>query len=267
MTAATGSPTWSAATTATNWLNTIIAYRPGAPPRWSGTCRSACATRLSAASADGQILIIGGSTPAGASDAIYRFDPATGRVRQIGRLPHPITHAARRRSAPPCTWSGAGATPSTPRRRRSGPSIRSPGAVHAAGRLPAALSDTGVFTRRQRDRRRRRPDALGRDRVRGRRAGPRRRLARWTRRSAGPALHRDHVVGDPRQARPRLSGVRTGISRANWSITVRLKRREQIPALVPRRLDARQRVAGAAVLGEQRLAADGAGCSNRRIPP
>ena len=46
------------------------------------------------AAADGAVIVAGGSTPAGnASDAILRFDPATGRVRKIGRLPHPLTHA------------------------------------------------------------------------------------------------------------------------------------------------------------------------------
>lgn len=47
-----------------------------------------------ASSGGGQVIIAGGSTPAGASDAVLRFDPATGRVSRIGRLPAPTTHAA-----------------------------------------------------------------------------------------------------------------------------------------------------------------------------
>ncbi len=51
--------------------------------------------RYAAATAvGGRILIIGGSAPDGASSAIYRFDPASGQVREIGRLPQPITHAS-----------------------------------------------------------------------------------------------------------------------------------------------------------------------------
>jgi len=42
----------------------------------------------------GRLLVLGGSTPAGASGAILRFDPASGRVVRVGRLPHPLTDAA-----------------------------------------------------------------------------------------------------------------------------------------------------------------------------
>jgi N-acetylneuraminic acid mutarotase len=38
------------------------------------------------------LLIIGGSTPSAASNAIYRFDLTTHQVRQLGTLRHPITH-------------------------------------------------------------------------------------------------------------------------------------------------------------------------------
>ena len=76
----------------TNWLDTILAWRPGSSPRVVG--RLPVGLRYAAVTAvGGQILIIGGSTPTAASTAIYRFDPATGRVRRIGRLPQPTTHA------------------------------------------------------------------------------------------------------------------------------------------------------------------------------
>jgi Galactose oxidase, central domain len=77
----------------TNWLHTILAWRPGSPVWVAG--HLPVGLRYAAASAvAGRILIIGGSKPDGASDAIYRFDPASGQVREIGRLPQPITHAS-----------------------------------------------------------------------------------------------------------------------------------------------------------------------------
>ena len=42
----------------------------------------------------GKLLIAGGRTTAGASRAIYRFDPATRSVRRIGSLPYPLMHAS-----------------------------------------------------------------------------------------------------------------------------------------------------------------------------
>jgi hypothetical protein len=39
---------------------------------------------------DGQVFVLGGSTPAGASNAILRFDPATGGVSRVGALPEHV---------------------------------------------------------------------------------------------------------------------------------------------------------------------------------
>ena len=47
-----------------------------------------------AASVDGRIYLLGGSTPRGPSDAIRRLHPATGRTSIAARLPHPLTDAA-----------------------------------------------------------------------------------------------------------------------------------------------------------------------------
>jgi N-acetylneuraminic acid mutarotase len=75
----------------TNYLNTVVAWRPGADPRVEA--RLPVGLRYAAvAIADGGLLVIGGSTPTGASDAIYRFDLTTHQVRQLGTLPHPVTH-------------------------------------------------------------------------------------------------------------------------------------------------------------------------------
>lgn len=46
------------------------------------------------ASLGGRLLVLGGSTPAGPSAAILRFDPTSGRVSPMGHLPQPLTDAA-----------------------------------------------------------------------------------------------------------------------------------------------------------------------------
>ena len=43
---------------------------------------------------DGHIFVFGGSTPAGPSASILRFDPASGRTVHVGHLPQPLTDAA-----------------------------------------------------------------------------------------------------------------------------------------------------------------------------
>jgi N-acetylneuraminic acid mutarotase len=129
----------------TSWLSTILAWRPGSAPRVVGNLpvglRYAATTAI-----DGQILIIGGSAPDGASNAIYRFDPATGTVREIGRLPQPITHASAATLGSFVYLVGgrgnsldsqtAGIWSINPRT----------GAVATAGRLPEPLSDTAALT-------------------------------------------------------------------------------------------------------------------------
>ena len=80
--------------TGTRWLNTILAWRPGARPRVAA--RLPVALRYAAVTAaGGKLVIAGGSTPNGtASRTVLSFDPARGRVRTIGLLPAPTTHAA-----------------------------------------------------------------------------------------------------------------------------------------------------------------------------
>src|SRR6202008_2504099 len=70
----------------THCMNTILAWRPGSPARVAG--QLSVGLRYAAATAvGGRGLIIGGSTPTSASDAIYSFDPATGQGPKLGRLP------------------------------------------------------------------------------------------------------------------------------------------------------------------------------------
>ena len=80
--------------TGTQWLDTIVRWRPGRAARVVGHLPGPLRYAAVAAVA-GRIVIAGGSTPAGtASDAVLSFDPATGSVTRIGRLPAPTTHAA-----------------------------------------------------------------------------------------------------------------------------------------------------------------------------
>ena len=80
--------------TGTRWLDTIVAWKPGGRARVVAHLPSA--VRYAAVTAVGNRLIIaGGSLPSGsASDAVYEYVPAAGRVFRIGRLPAPTTHAA-----------------------------------------------------------------------------------------------------------------------------------------------------------------------------
>jgi N-acetylneuraminic acid mutarotase len=75
----------------TNYLSTVVEWSPGSHPRIEA--HLPVGLRYAAvAVADGGLLVLGGSTPAGASNAIYRFDLTDHRVRRIGTLPQPITH-------------------------------------------------------------------------------------------------------------------------------------------------------------------------------
>jgi YVTN family beta-propeller protein len=80
--------------TGKRWLNTILAWRPGGEPRV--VARLPVPLRYAAVTAaGGKLVIAGGSTPSGtASRTVLSFDPARRRVRAIGRLPAPTTHAA-----------------------------------------------------------------------------------------------------------------------------------------------------------------------------
>jgi N-acetylneuraminic acid mutarotase len=81
-----------------------------------------------------------------ATSQVYSYDPAGGGVRQIGVLPHPLTHAVAAvlgdrvyviggRGADQGTQTNAilAINPAT-------------GRVHRAGHLPVALSDVGAAT-------------------------------------------------------------------------------------------------------------------------
>ena len=76
------------------WLNTILAWKPGGQPRVAARMPSPLGY-AAVTSVGGKLVIAGGSLPSGtASSAVLVFDPVTGRVRRLGRLPAPTTHAA-----------------------------------------------------------------------------------------------------------------------------------------------------------------------------
>ncbi len=80
--------------TGTRWLDTIVAWKPGGSARVVAHLPQP--VRYAAVTAVGARLIIaGGSLPNGtATDAVYEYVPAAGRVFRLGRLPAPTTHAA-----------------------------------------------------------------------------------------------------------------------------------------------------------------------------
>ena len=126
-----------------NWLDTILAWRPGSRVRVVG--HLPVGPRYAAAAAvDGQILIMGGSTPTLASNAIYRFDPATGHVRRIGRLPQPTTHATAATLGSFAYLIGGRGNSDISQTSQIWSIDPRTGRVQLAGDLPRALSDTAV---------------------------------------------------------------------------------------------------------------------------
>ena len=128
-----------------NYLDTVVAWHPGARPHVEA--RLPVGLRYAAvAIADGGLLVIGGSTPTGASDAIYRVDLITHQVRRLGTLAHPATHGeavtlgryvylvgGRRDLLNGQTAAVYAIDPST-------------GKVQAAGHLPQPTSDAAALT-------------------------------------------------------------------------------------------------------------------------
>jgi N-acetylneuraminic acid mutarotase len=91
----------------------------------------------------GNLVIAGGRTTTGPSAAIYRFDPATAKVTQIGRLPAPRMHASAGVIGQTMYVVGgigaAGAVASVV-------AVTADGHARVAARLPQPLSDAGVVT-------------------------------------------------------------------------------------------------------------------------
>jgi N-acetylneuraminic acid mutarotase len=89
-------------------------------------------------------VIAGGSRGESASDEILSFDPSTGLVRRIGRLPSAITHApAVSLGAHVYVLGGRGSASGSQSSAIVAIDPRS-GAAERVGHLPAALSDASA---------------------------------------------------------------------------------------------------------------------------
>jgi YVTN family beta-propeller protein len=132
--------------TGTRWLDTIVAYTPGAAPHV--VAHLPFTVRYTAVSAAGSRLVIaGGSLENGtASSAVLAFDPHTRRVRRIGTLPAPTTHAAAATlGGEVYLVGGRGAGLDTPVTSIVGIDPKT-GKVRNAGSLTTARSDLAVQT-------------------------------------------------------------------------------------------------------------------------
>jgi len=77
--------------TGSQYATGILAFRGGVPRL---AARLPAGLRYAGvASLGGMIYVAGGITTAGTSDAVYRFDPSSGRVELLARLPQPVAHA------------------------------------------------------------------------------------------------------------------------------------------------------------------------------
>lgn len=126
-----------------NWKNTILAWRPGSQPTVAAQLPVGLRYAATAAAA-GRLIIIGGSTPTRASDAIYSFNPETGQVRHIGTLPEPITHGGAATLGSTVYLVGGRGDALNAQTARVWAIDPLTGKVRAAGRLPQPVSDAGV---------------------------------------------------------------------------------------------------------------------------
>ena len=127
----------------TNYLSTVVAWRPGGHPITEA--RLPVGLRYAAvAVASGGLLVLGGSTPTGASDAIYRFDLADHRVRRIGTLPQPITHGGAATLGSTVYLVGGRGNDLNAQSRNVWAIDPVTGRVRAAGYLPQPTSDAAV---------------------------------------------------------------------------------------------------------------------------
>ncbi|MGH2891300.1 MAG: Kelch repeat-containing protein [Solirubrobacteraceae bacterium] len=129
----------------TDYLHTIVAWREGAAPRV--VARLPVGLRYAAvAVARGGLLVIGGSTPVGASDAIYRFDLATHAVSRIGILPHGTTHGDAATLGGTVYLIGGRGDSLDSQTAEIYAIDPVTGKVRRAGRLPQAISDAAAVT-------------------------------------------------------------------------------------------------------------------------
>src|SRR5207248_2086587 len=127
--------------TGTRWLDTIVAWKPGTKARVVAHLPQP--VRYAAVTAVGpRPIVAGGPLPNGsASDAVYEYAPAAGRVFRIGRLPGPTTHAAAATfGSVAYVIGGRGASVGTPTDRIVAVDVATK-KIAAAGMLSQPLSD------------------------------------------------------------------------------------------------------------------------------
>jgi hypothetical protein len=126
-------------------LDTIIAWRPGGRPRLVGRLPYGVRYATVAAS-NGRLVVAGGSRGEAATTTILSFDPATGKVRHLGNLPDPTTHAAAiALGAYVYVFGGRGSASNT---QSAAIVAIDPATGHAVrdGGLPQPLSDTAAVS-------------------------------------------------------------------------------------------------------------------------
>ena len=132
--------------TGSEWLDSIVAWRPGRPARVVAHLPEPL--RYAAVAATGSsIVIAGGSLENGtASATVLVFRPSTGRVTRLGRLPAPTTHAAASAlGGVVYVIGGRGAAVGTPTTRVVSVDVARR-RIRAAGSLSAARSDLAAVT-------------------------------------------------------------------------------------------------------------------------
>jgi DNA-binding beta-propeller fold protein YncE len=100
----------------------------------------------SVAAVGGKVIVAGGTIGTSATDRITIFDPATRKVRSLGRLPRPTTHAGGAAAGGEMFVIGGRGGLTTTQRASVVAIDPATGHTHAAGHLPAALSDISATT-------------------------------------------------------------------------------------------------------------------------
>src|SRR5206468_3328465 len=132
--------------TGSRWLDTSVAWRPGAPAHVVAHLPTPLRYAAVTAASD-RVVIAGGSLPSGnASDAVLAFVPAQRRLLRVGRLPAPTTHAAAAAVGNVAyVLGGRGATVGSATARIVGVDLGTR-RIWAAGRLTTARSDLAAAT-------------------------------------------------------------------------------------------------------------------------
>ncbi len=128
-----------------NFLNTVVAWTPGRGAQVVGHMPVGLRYAAVTPGPIGQLLVVGGTSPAGASRAVYIFNPATGHTRQLARLRHPITHAGAVTIGSYAYLVGGRSDSTTGQTAAIWSINTATGRIRAAGHLPAPTSDAAVL--------------------------------------------------------------------------------------------------------------------------